>query len=72
LMAIGPYHEKVVSSNGALLPILKILEIPNVIFWGQVLSLLIYPWVVVTFTHMYLQFVHIPQYSGVSPRHEAA
>src|SRR5215212_1479403 len=72
LMGIGPFHEKVVSSTGALLPIFKILEIPTVIFWGQVLSLLVYPWVVITFTHMYLQFVHISDYSGVSPRQEAA
>ena len=50
----------------------KIFDIPQVMFWDQVLSLGLSPWKVIAFTHLFLQFNNAPEMAIVSSGQEAA
>jgi hypothetical protein len=50
----------------------KIFDIPQVMFWDQVLSLVLSPWKVVVFTHLFLRFNNAPEMAIVSSGQEAA
>ena len=43
---------------GILTSPFKTLELPQVMFWDQVLALTISPWIVIVFTHLYLSFMN--------------
>jgi hypothetical protein len=50
----------------------KSLEIPQVMFWDQVLALLMSPWIVIVFTHLYLSFMNASESTALSTSQEAA
>ena len=72
-IGMSPYRDTLLfSPNGNQLSYFKMLEIPQVIFYDQVLSLIMYPWIAVTFTHLYLRFINDSEYSVRSLSQEAA
>jgi len=50
LLFMNPYSDNLFSSP------FKIFDIPQVVFWDQVLSLILSPWIVIIFTHLFMQF----------------
>jgi hypothetical protein len=70
---ISPYRDLLLDSSAETsFSYFKILEVPQVIFCDQVLSLIMYPWIAVTFTHLYLRFINDSEYAVRSLRQEAA
>ena len=50
----------------------KIFDIPQVVFWDQVLSLILSPWIVIIFTHLFMQFDKESEMAILSSSQEAA
>lgn len=70
---LSPYRDLLlVSSTGSSLSYFKILELPQIIFYDQVLSLILFPWIAVTFTRLYLSFINASEYAVLSPGQKAA
>jgi hypothetical protein len=50
----------------------KIFDIPQVMFWDQVLSLVLSPWVVIIFARLFLQFNNVSEMAIVPSGQKAA
>jgi hypothetical protein len=50
----------------------KIFDNPQVVFWDQVLSLILSPWIVIIFTHLFMQFDKESEMAILSSSQEAA
>jgi hypothetical protein len=51
---------------------LKLLEIPEVMYCDQVLALILSPWIIIVFAHLYLRFSEASEFAVSLPRQEAA
>jgi hypothetical protein len=66
LLFMNPYSGNLFGSP------FKIFDIPQVVFWDQVLSLILSPWIVIIFTHLFMQFDKESEMAILSSSQDAA
>jgi hypothetical protein len=59
-------------SDNLLVSPLQMFDIPLVVFWDQVLSLILSPWIVIVFTHLFTRFDNATEMPILSSSQEAA
>ena len=73
IIYLSPYRDMLsVSPNGISFSYFEMLELPQIIFCDQVLSLILFAWIAVTFTRLYLSFSNTSEHAALSPEQEAA
>jgi hypothetical protein len=65
LIFMSPYGSMIFTSP------LKMLDIPEIMFYDQVLALILSPWIIIVFTHVYLHFNGASEVAVLSSRQEA-